>query len=258
MTEAAADTVAVSEAVKVAIKVTEYKETVATETWKLVTVTESRKSPKIQKISPGISKIRTIFEKSEKKEKGIEEENCISKVKERANYFEKMMRSERIESEKSVEKKKRKRTSSIANGPENPESKAMKKWIIRGGKEAVENVGDRETEKEKDNSREKVNVSLVKNIQKRFETETEKNPLVKTKTSSAIVHSGQNIKKGSDTKKIVVGKEKEANLVKKCEILDRKLKIWDKFFEKRDLEEKNGGQNEKVEGGPTALNPEKP
>ena len=68
------------------------------------------------------------------------------------------------------------------------------------------------------------------------------------------MHSGQNIKKGSDTKKIVVGKEKEANLVKKCEILDRKLK----FFEKRDLEEKNGGQNEKVEGGPTALNPEKP
>ena len=117
MTDAAADTVAVSETVKVAIKVTEYKETVATETWKLVTVTESRKSPKIQKISPGISKIRTIFEKSEKKEKGIEEENCISKVKERANYFEKMMRSERIGSEKSVEKKKRKRTSSIANGP---------------------------------------------------------------------------------------------------------------------------------------------
>ena len=72
------------------------------------------------------------------------------------------------------------------------------------------------------------------------------------------MHSGQNIKKGSDTKKIVVGKEKETNLVKKCEILDRKLKIWDKFFEKRDLEEKNGGQNEKVEGGPTALNQEEP
>ena len=98
----------------------------------------------------------------------------------------------------------------------------------------------------------------MKNVQKRFETETEKNPLVKTKTSSAIVHSGRKIKKGSDTKKIVVGKEKEANLVKKCEILGRKIRIWDKFFEKRDLEKKNGGQNEKVEGGPTALNPEKP
>ena len=108
--------------------------------------------------------------KTEKKEKVIEEEMCISKVKERANAFEKMMRSERIGSEKSVEKKKRKGTSSIANGPEKPESKVMKKWIIRGGNEAVKNVGDRETEKEKDNGREKVNVNLVKNIQKRFET----------------------------------------------------------------------------------------
>ena len=108
--------------------------------------------------------------KTEKKEKVIEEEMCISKVKERANAFEKIMRSERIGSEKSVEKKKRKRTSSIANGPEKPESKVMKKWIIRGGNEAVKNVGDRETEKEKDNGREKVDVSLVKNIQKRFET----------------------------------------------------------------------------------------
>ena len=162
-------------------------------------------------------KVRSIFEKSREADIVGEKEKETSRVKEKTDVFEKLMRSENGRVEKTIiEKKKRKRVKSVLRDSEKTENKkqkteisVMENWVLR----AVDNKEKTNRERKVINSREtgqsreqglvrsEVNIKLVKNVKQKFENRTEKLTHFESKTSSVVGHSGEKVKE-VDTKKI--------------------------------------------------------
>ena len=190
-----------------------------------------------------------MFEKTSEVECVGEKEKQNIIVKEKTDVFERLMRTNKMKVENSSEKKKRKRVKSV----EKIGTSLMDNWVLKGvdtgKKPRVERevISTKKVEKrmEQEKGRSKVDIQLVKNVRKRFEKEIKDQPHFNSQTSSSVQHSGRKIVKEKDTKKIMNKNEQEAKFVKKRTDLDQKVKIWDKFYLKGSLDQKNGAENEK-------------